>query len=324
MTYEFYYRGDDHFYSRLLSLLDKKIPYQIQEIRNIRKNVYFVKTNQLSFILKGYSSYQKLRVQEAFTYSLRKEGFEKTYQFYLFDKDPFIFDGKVYGCIEYIPSHEKEFTYDVGKDRKEAIQLLERYYKVTEGLVDRYKYILPTVNLMEKWELRKEQFQHNIRIVSDYVGESVSKEILFWADEALANWQNVNLFDQDRKVILHGDVAHHNFLRNTEKQLYLIDFDLISIGPACVDYLQLANRLLPTIHWSIQKLNKLPIISCYMKEQSFVWGLLYPSDILREWNRLIRMNQLTNKNMVDKVLSLTLDQYEKRKKFCNQILKDSK
>ena len=37
-------------------------------------------------------------------------------------------------------------------------------------------------------------------------------------------------------------------MRTSKGELYLIDFDLISIGPEMADYLQYANRILPFLN----------------------------------------------------------------------------
>lgn len=316
MIYDFYHRGDDTFYYRLLSLLEKKIPAKILELSRIRNDVYLVKTSQFWIILKGYNSYQKLKIQEAYTRALKQEGFMNTYQFYMFDDEPIIFDKKVYGAIEYISPHNDSFTYNSKWNRREALNLLEQYYSVTERLVEIYKYILPSFNLMNKLEQRLEEFRSNKQIIEHYIKKEMVEEIIEWADFSFQylNKQKEYLHTKGN-VILHGDVAHHNFLRDVKNKLYLIDFDLISIGPREGDYLQFANRILPNIGWSMPQLQKMRGLTQFMNDEWFLIALMYPTDILREWNRIIRNKNINNEFLLEQVRLLTTGQYQKRKKF---------
>ncbi|MCM2980598.1 aminoglycoside phosphotransferase [Niallia circulans] len=320
MIYDFFHRGDDTFYYRLLSLLEKKIPFQIIELSRIRNDVYLIKTKQYWIILKGFTSYQKLKVQVAFTRALKQEGFTQTYQFYEFDEEPIVIDNKVYGLIEYLPPHKDSFSYHSKRNRREALQLLEHYYSVTERLVEIYKYILPTFHLMKKFEHRLEEYRMNIPIIEQYVKKDIVKEIMEWADYSFGSIKNkIDYLDTNPNVILHGDVAHHNFLRVRNNELYLIDFDLISIGPRIADYLQFANRILPDIGWSIQDLQSMQGYADLFKDKWFLMALIYPTDILREWNRIIRNKDVDNAYLLEQVQLLTTNQFHKRKKFYQKL-----
>lgn len=319
MTYKGFYRGDDTFYYRLLSLLEKKFSIKINDIRRIRKNVFLIKSNDFWFILKGYSSYRKLKVQETFTKALEQEGFIQTYQFYVHD-EPIIIDNMIYGCIQYLYPNRTAFTYKNEKHRKEALLLLTHFYSVTEHLVNIYQYILPPFRIMDKWQMRKDQFLRNKELIEKYIDPFIVKEIVSFAEQSLNNGQNSSEFFQSKpKVVLHGDVAHHNFLRDVNGQLFLIDFDLISIGPAVIDYLQYANRILPHMDWSFEELEGMPVFSELLQEETFLSYLLFPTDILREWNRFFRQWDGRNPESLQQVIHLTLDQYKKRKKFYDKV-----
>ena len=61
------YRGDDSHHVRLLTDLIESLPLQIIEISRIKDQVYKVKAKDLQFVLKGFPSYKRLKIQEAFT-----------------------------------------------------------------------------------------------------------------------------------------------------------------------------------------------------------------------------------------------------------------
>ncbi|GKU81418.1 phosphotransferase [Niallia sp. NCCP-28] len=318
-------KGDDYFYYRLLSLLKKRIPYPIKEISKLRKSVYLIKSEPFWFIVKGYPSYQKLKIQEAFTNSLLQEGFTETYRFYVFKKEPLIIDHQLFGIMEYIKPNEKLFSYTTKANRKEAIDLLEKYYKTTGKLVDIYKYIIPEHNMMKKWLERREQFKRNIPTIRYFLDEQYIQWINYWSDWSLEFLeQDKSCFLEGEKVVLHGDVAHHNFLRGKNSCLYLIDFDLISIGPKSVDYIQLANRFLPHINWSFSQLEKMSVFDEFVKNKAFLSALAYPSDLLREWNRFIRQHNFSKKVLENYMIPLTTNQFAKRKKFADKIMELTK
>ncbi len=70
--------------------------------------------------------------------------------------------------------------------------------------------------------------------------------------------------------IIHGDVAHHNFIRGKDEALSLIDFDLIGIAPSYLDLLQYCNRILPSLNWSAPALFSYKQIQPFEYEKSFL------------------------------------------------------
>lgn len=99
---------------------------------------------------------------------------------------------------------------------------------------------------------------HNRSSIKYFLDDYIISELISWANWSLAGMvRKRRFFQKEPSVILHGDVAHHNFLRDKNGKLHLIDFDLISIGPPSFDYLQYANRILPSIDWSLGKLGSL-------------------------------------------------------------------
>ncbi|EOR25580.1 aminoglycoside phosphotransferase [Niallia nealsonii AAU1] len=84
--------------------------------------------------------------------------------------------------IEYISPHKDSFTYNSKWNRREALQLLEQYYSVTERLVEIYKYILPAFDLMKKLEQRLEEFRMNRPIIERFLKKETVEEIIEWAD----------------------------------------------------------------------------------------------------------------------------------------------
>jgi hypothetical protein len=312
--------GDDYFFNRLFSYLTSELDVEIKEMTQLRGNVYLVKTVKTRFILKGYKDLRKLKIQEAFASSLRKSGFDHSYRFYNQNKDPLHFHGSYYGCIEYIDHHEKRFDYGVQADREKGVELLNSFHDHTSVLVPSYAGMLPKTDLARKWRHRKTEFTKNLSGVNFYVKKAIIEELLEWADFSLRNFVKLQSeLEAGPPAILHGDVAHHNFLRSKEGKLYLIDFDLISSGSRAYDMLQYANRILPFLDWQFESLEKINHLNKWLNSDAFLYGLLYPADILREWNRLLRERNQTHPYSLAPIIEMTVGQFQQRKQFQEEV-----
>lgn len=314
-------QGDDLFHNRLFSYLSDVFPFQVQAITPIRKQVYLIEGDEHSFILKGFSSYHRLKLQETFTSTLKKEGFNNTYSFVDYEKDPPIFfENTYYGCLEYITPSETFFSYEVEKDRLEGLSLLRQYHQITSKFAKRYGTIIGSYKLLDKWRERTAKFLTNTSIIRFFVQKEVMDEWLKWADWSLKGIEaEIDNFQKGPKVILHGDVAHHNFLRSKENILYLIDFDLISHGHESNDILQYANRILPYLNWSFDKLMEINELKPFLIEKGFLYALAFPTDIFREWNRLIRERHYDDPKKVRRILDYTAGQFPERLNFIREL-----
>lgn len=307
--------GDDYFFNRLFSYFNSELDVKIHGMKQLRGNVYLVETEDTRLILKGYKDLRKLKIQEAFASSLRQTGFASSYRF-LRMNTTLQFQGLFYGFIEYIDHHENRFDYGEQADRKEGITLLDKFHEHTSLLAPSYAGMLPKADLARKWDHRKNEFTKNLQAVHFYVNNAITDELLDWADVSLTHFDaSKKELEQEPPAILHGDVAHHNFLRSKEGKLYLIDYDLISLGPRAYDMLQYANRILPFLDWEFDSLKKIGHFKKWLGYESFLYGLLYPADILREWNRMFRERNHLSPNRLSPLIDMTINQFQQRKKF---------
>jgi hypothetical protein len=321
MSMTFKQKGDDDYFIRLLSYLRSQFKENIVEMVPYRKSVIRIKTNKTSYMLKGFHTNKRLRLQEAFTATLRKEGFSKTYLFvHPQIKEPLFFEGTYFGCMEYIPPNRIPFSFQSQKNRQEGLELLEQYHQVTSSFESRYRTLIPKGIIIEKWRDRGKTFSSNISTLKYFINDKVLADMINWAQWSLSGMEkNRSMFLNEPFCILHGDVAHHNFLRDTNGVLHLIDFDLISIGPASLDYLQYANRILPSLDWSFDRLAQFPQYEDLLNEKAFLYALAYPADIFREWNRLIREGSYRDHKKYNQVMELTNGQFYSRKKFIDRL-----
>ncbi|WP_147532483.1 phosphotransferase [Bacillus marasmi] len=313
--------GDDVFNSRLLSILNKSVPFTVFKVKKIRENVYYIDTDRRAYILKGYSSLHRLHLQEAFTSSLKKHGFLQTYSFLRFSENPVYFNKKYWGWIEYLEPHRESFSYLSEANRTAGLELLHSFHLTTKQFAKSFEQVIPPFQLLEKWQDRFHQFVKNKPVIENYLPVSMYRELLEWGNLALAGMkrENMEFGDDSQPVILHGDVAHHNFLKSKSGKLNLIDFDLISIGHESADLLQYANRILPYLNWSLQNLANHPLFQHYLQHRAFLYALMYPTDIFREWNRIIKNGSCYRPKKLIQTIELTTNQYQQRQQFLKEL-----
>lgn len=315
------HNGDDVYFNRLLSYFKSVFTEDILQLVQIRKSVFLLTTKKNTFLVKGYKLFSRLRLQEAFSETLRKEGFIMTSRFVPPPaREHLFFEGLHFGCMEYIEPHPNPFSFSTQKGRKEGIDLLSEYHRVTSTFETRYRTLVPKEHVYEKWRERLTIFSENLPLLKYFIDEKVFLELVSWGNWSLDGMARSQAFFVDEPfVILHGDVAHHNFLRDKKGNLHLIDFDLISIGPAQLDYLQFANRILPFMDWSLNKLFHIKQYWPYLNEKAFLYALAFPADIFREWNRVIREKNTKDQLKINQLMELTAGQFYLRKKFTGQL-----
>ncbi|ETI66380.1 phosphotransferase [Neobacillus vireti] len=315
-------KGDDDYLNRLFSYFQSQFYEKIIQLVPIRKSVFILKTVKNTYIVKGYQTNRRLKLQEAFTATLRKEGFNKTYQYLTSPvRAQLFFEGTYFGCMEYITPHKTAFSFHTQNDRQEGMALLDQFHKATASFEARYRTLLPKGNLIEKWTERFTLFSNNLPFLKYFINEPFISEMVSWANWSLDGMEkNKDFFQKKPFVILHGDVAHHNFLRDEHGKLNLLDYDLISIGTPALDYLQYANRILPYIDWSFEKLKIFKPMQQYLEDDAFLYALVFPADIFREWNRLIREKTFTDEVKFRQVMELSIGQFYSRKKFIDRLI----
>ncbi|TYS51352.1 phosphotransferase [Bacillus infantis] len=313
--------GDDSYCNRLLSYLRQILPFPVKELSPVRNNVMLIDTGQDMYVVKGYSSYQQLKIQEAFTSSLKKEGFDSACSFETVSSVQPLYDGKYYyGVMKYIVPGDS-FSYHHEADRIAGLELLSRYHQTAAKVAGRYERVLPRFRQIEKWRERAALFLNNQPVVKFFVQKEMIEEMMSWADWSLKGMEREKaFFEAENETVLHGDVAYHNFLRDETGKVHLIDFDLISIGAVCMDYLQYANRILPFIGWSADALEEYDVLSPYLSKKGFIYALAFPSDIFREWNRLVRERTYNDPYKTRLLLDMTAGQFTERKAFIKELM----
>lgn len=299
---------------RLYFLLSRLIgkPRQFFQINN---RLYFIELHTgEKAILKQFRTINKLKKQIILTDHLTNNSFE-TYTF--LKQYPILQDKQTnFAFIQYIEKNPEAFTYSSEKNRKEGLHLLNKFHQLTQSCP--YIRSFPSFDQFNKFVQRYEEFKNNLFLYENHPKFIELNELLDWAKWSLKKMdESKRELVKEPTLIVHGDVANHNFLNGQDNKLYLIDFDLSARAMQISDYLQYAGRILPYINWNLGELHNLPTLQHYVNSKWFLAGLAYPSDLLREINQLSRRivkNKFVNKSNTDRIYKL-LHTFEKRQKF---------
>ncbi|MGE8206103.1 phosphotransferase [Heyndrickxia sp. NPDC080065] len=316
-------RFGDGLEDRLLLYLSAFTGEVFKSVKKIKTGIWICFTSEREWILKEFSSITKMNNQISFIDHLFKYGFHFTYKFHPIHREKiFFFENKIFGLIEYIKK-EYSFTYQTSQERNEALILLDHFHKTTAMFLNEFESKLQIFDQIRKWEIRLNEFIVNIPLVKKFIQPYYIEVYLEWAKWSFANMKKHQAyFNKKPNCIIHGDVAHHNFLIGKNQQLYIIDFDLIHLALPNIDYLQFSNRILPNISWSCNELYRYEILKEYLKDKPFLFALVFPTDILREWNRYIKwINNSKDDGYLKYLDKITIKQFKQRQTFVNEVIK---
>jgi hypothetical protein len=315
MTLKTDYKDGDGFQNRLLLLLKRKLGDNDLYMRKIKDGKWMLQTSTDRWFVKLYPTLKKFQLQKKIIGEMREEGFMKVPGFHPLHVEEVVeLEGRVIGLTEWVDTG-KVFTYNTFQERQSALAVLNEFHSCSGQLLlkkdsEKTKANLPRQGLIKKWKIRLEEFRHNAQLLSLYVPFSYIESYIRLGEYALEGIMHQDFSGES--CILHGDVAHHNFLMNERNELYIIDFDLISSGPKEIDYIQFANRIFPYIHWSLESLWKHSSFNAYKDDKMFQSSLLYPSDIFREWNRFFRERPQYQRRVWNYLMAVTVGQFSER------------
>jgi thiamine kinase-like enzyme len=288
-------------------------------MRVIKTNVLLLDTSKEQLIVKKFDRSKNVEIQIKLMKKLKDFGFNQVYEFY--ESLPFFkYNGELFVFLKYITPSNDYFHFKNFANREQGLKLLSNFHHYTKQILmeNSSEFNLLKYEQIEKWEDRSREFKQNVPIIQKYTSLEAVQTYLQIGDFSIEGMKITNHIDKGDMAIIHGDVAYHNFIRNQLGTLYLIDFDLIAIAPPMIDYLQYANRILLHCHFDVEKLMLHKIIANQMKNPFFLYALLFPTDIYREWNRLIRENTFFS-DKIHQMKSLTENQLEQRINFFFQI-----
>ncbi|MDV6377205.1 aminoglycoside phosphotransferase family protein [Sporosarcina sp. GW1-11] len=162
---------------------------------------------------------------------------------------------------------------------------------------------LPYYHMLEKWDVRLAKFLELQEMCEQFLPLHTIEELLAYGQDALKICKK-QAPPVDSLTLLHGDVVHHNILRDASGQIRFIDFDLACLGTAEDERVLWMHRVLPQISYNPEFLmGEHPDLQT-LSNQSLA-KLLYPNEVLREWLHLLSLPAAQRQRMVNKLLQFT-------------------
>jgi CotS family spore coat protein len=286
------------------------------------RNVFLLFTDKDKKILKKveYSLEDLEFIYSAITYI--KRSFSRVMDFAsTVDGDIYtIWNGEVYCVLDLIDGRECEFSNPL--DVSIAARGIAKLHSAGEGFrysnkeknitgrcieiftrrLDEMKFFKSLANMHE---IKKEFdiiFLQNV----DYYIQEIEKSI-----DALRHSSYLKLCsEEDKMVICHNDLAHHNIIINNE-EAYFIDFDYAVIDLKVRDLSNFVNKAIKNYGFDINRAND--ILECYCKynfldkrEKEVLWALLrFPEDFYsiskdyysrrKDWDEEVFLDRLIKK-----------------------------
>ncbi|MDL4841645.1 phosphotransferase [Aquibacillus rhizosphaerae] len=276
------YRDDSHM-SRLSSFLINEGGLEVINIGQIKENVFYIKTVEGSFVLKGKHSCDTIKQQWKIFSEIDNQHVSK---FSHFPNSKQFLSG--YGLHWTITPFIEgtALSFNSHRDRVDALTTIATFHNNAQGITVNDPIIKDPLYL--KWNKRISKLNKTKYLMEQHGFLELYEEIMKLTEKRLSVFEQLDWYQIEKDAVeeckwVHGDVASHNFLRDNKQKIYMIDFDLLSLSPPVYDYIQLGQRFLPYLDWDLDRL--LAYNMCGNEQEFRIWllGITIPSDLIREW-----------------------------------------
>jgi thiamine kinase-like enzyme len=197
----------------------------------------------------------------------------------------------------------KAVNFKKRADRTDSLAALHALHATKSQIDWDSKSYLHRYPLLGKWEDRMIRFREMSGACESYIGKGCVDEILFYATNAMSILKK-NYVNQLDGTLLHGDVVHHNILRDKNGIIRFIDFDLACTGPPGTEIALWVHRVLPKIDYDIDFLfDEQP--SLQKLDDASKTMLLFPNELLREWLYLFTLSPSNREKQAKRLIPFT-------------------
>jgi Ser/Thr protein kinase RdoA (MazF antagonist) len=319
---------EDDLINRLLFKFKKLFNIHANHVKVINDNVYLLHCGNEKMIIKRYKTKNHIKKQIWLARKFDAKSYRGSVKFKPFADGKYVkkVDNYYYALMHFIEG--KPLSFSSRTDRIAAFKQLEKFQAEIRSLSERRPEYVPIYSLYSKWATRLDTFYFNLYNNKKYLTNAqykMMKNFLKWGEYTLDTLPIDVLQRMERKarrsgLLVHGDVANHNFLKTNDGSIMMIDYDLMACAPPEYDTLQLINRYFPYCNYSlatiIQELGGSFVK--LIKTKWFATALIYPTDIFREWNRLTTNYPINEKKLYSYISQLE-KHYEKRVDIVNEL-----
>ncbi|MBE1554590.1 phosphotransferase [Sporosarcina limicola] len=197
----------------------------------------------------------------------------------------------------------KAVNFKKRADRTDSLSALQTLHETASHIDWHASTYLHPYPLIAKWEDRIRRFREISGACEAYIGKGHVDEILYYALNAFSIVKR-NDADTTEDTLLHGDIVHHNILRDQDGIIRFIDFDLACTGPADTEIALWIHRVLPHIDYDIDfLLDEQP--SLRELDHASKTLLLFPNELLREWLHLFTLSPSGRERQVKQLIPFT-------------------
>ncbi len=194
-------------------------------------------------------------------------------------------------------------NFKVKTDRTDSLVALNQLHHTNKEIDWNAIPYIHDYPLLLKWEDRIKRF-HAIKKECEFlIGKGRVDEIVDYALKGLSIVKR-NTYEWKDKTLLHGDIVHHNMLRDNKGVIQFIDFDLACTGPSGLEIALWIHRVLPEVNYDIAYLiEEQPLLK--QLDSSSKALLLFPNELLREWLHFFSLTPAERTVNVSKLILFT-------------------
>lgn len=266
-----------------------------QRFTKIKQNVWKMESDGAVYSVKKYTSLaQAVKVRHVHQV-LSTHGFPHIVPV-LEKEDPLLF-------IQPWLEGARAVNFKRRMDRLDSFKALQALHDTKSHIDWSTVSCLPYYHMLEKWDVRFAKFLELREVCEQFLPFHMIEELLAYSEEALKVCKKQQP-SVSSLTLLHGDVVHHNILRDNCGQIRFIDFDLACLGTAEDERVLWIHRVLPQISYNAVFLMGEHPDLLTLSNQSLA-KLLFPNEILREWLHLLSLPASQRQRMVNKLLQFT-------------------
>lgn len=242
--------------------------------KKIKPNVWHCQSNKEEVVVKKYDNPMVAKKVKAIHESLADMQFPHTISKVKLEDNNILIQPWI--------KNARTYNYQFKSDRTHSLAILHQLHQTGEKVDwSKEEYLLPIYDLKQKWQERLQKFILHYAQVSVYLGTDNCNQLILYAQEALSEFKKIEPL-KSQKTLLHGDIVHHNFLRDLKGNNILIDFDLASYGHPEEELIMWMHRVLPNLNYNLKALlDEQP--SLKRIPEIYLQTLRFPNEILREW-----------------------------------------
>jgi aminoglycoside phosphotransferase len=266
-----------------------------KNIRKVKKNVWKMVEGEYAYSLKRYTTRSTAVKVEYVHRQLHAIRFPHIVPIIPTEDPLFIMQPWIEGA--------KPVNFRRRMDRTDSLLALQTLHRTKEQIDWDASPYLHRYQLLDKWQERLDRFIENRDAFGKFIRKQAIEEIIMYGEEALPilkkNYRKLSDY-----TLLHGDVVHHNILRDGKGVIRLIDFDLACTGPPGTELALWMHRVLPNVCYNLEFLlaEQLSLNDLDNASKSM---LLYPNEMLREWLHLLNMPEEKQGNLSRKLIPYT-------------------